>query len=338
MKKLNAAVVGCGAIHRNHADAIADCPEVRLYAVCDIKEDRAVEAAGRYNCKYYTDFKEMLECKEIDVIHLCTPHYLHAPMAVEAMRKGKHVLTEKPMAMTPEEAGEMIKVSEETGKVLGVCFQNRYNAVSVRIKELLDSGVAGKVLGAKASVTWCRDEKYYTGSGWRGKWSTEGGGVLINQAIHTLDLLQWFLGEIESIRANVDTRLLEGIIEVEDTAEAMIKFSSGAAALFYATNNYPINSPIEIEIICENAVMKLVDNLTVKYKDGREETVSENERKTGEKAYWGLSHRYLIQDYYEKLLKNEKFELNGYEGIKALKIIRGIYESSNEQKKLVPLK
>lgn len=338
MSKLNAAIVGCGAIHQNHADALANCPDVNLYAVCDINEERAKKSAEKYNCRYYTNYEEMLDHPDIDVVHICTPHYLHAPMAITAMKKGKHVLTEKPMAMTPEEAYGMIATAEETGKVLGICFQNRYNASSLKMKELLESGETGKVLGGKAFVTWHRDEKYYTESGWRGAWKTEGGGVLINQAIHTLDLMQWFLGEAHSIRANVDTRLLDGIIEVEDTAEASIRHRSGASTIFYATNCYPVNSPVEIEIICENLVMKLCSELTVRYKDGRVETVAEKDAKTGEKSYWGCSHRDLIHDYYRSLLKGEHFRVDGKEGVKALELIRSIYESSNTYKRMVPLK
>ncbi len=338
MNRLNAAIIGCGAIHGNHANPIISCPEANLVAVCDINEEKARAVAEKYNCRFYTDYKEMLDQADIDVVHICTPHYVHAPMAVDAMRKGKHVLTEKPMAMTPEEAREMIRVSEETERVLGVCFQNRYNATSVKIKELLESGKAGRILGAKAFVTWHRDEKYYTESGWRGTWETEGGGVLINQAIHTLDLLQWFLGDIESIHANVDTRLLKGVIAVEDTAEATIRYRNGASALFYATNCYPANSPVEIEIICENATIKLSDQLTIKYKDGETETVSEENPKTGEKSYWGSSHKYLIHDFYKKLSEGAPFGIDGKAGIKALEMIRAIYVSSNTRKLLVPLK
>lgn len=328
MDRLNVAVIGCGAIYPNHADAIVEYPGVKLYAVCDKNEERAKKAAHKYECKHYIDYEDMLKDKEINIVHICTPHYLHAPMAIKAMQSGKHVLTEKPIATSTSDALEMIRVSKETGRHFGVCFQNRYNSTSLRVKEILESGKAGRVIGAKAFVTWFRDEKYYTESGWRGTWEREGGGVLINQAIHTLDLLQWFIGDIERIKANVDTRVLEGVIEVEDTADATICFKNQAKALFYATNGYVRNSPVEIEIVCENAVIKLCDDLIIKYKDGQVEQLKPTDKKTGEKAYWGASHGYLIHDFYNKILSGEKFGVGGEEGITALKMIECIYKSS----------
>lgn len=328
MSVLNAAIIGCGTIFEKHAEAVAGLEKARLYAVCDIDAEKAEKAAKQYGCRCFTDFCEMLEDDAINVVHICTPHYLHAPMAIKAMERGKHVLTEKPMAISVRDAGEMIRVSRKTDKTLGVCFQNRYNATSMKIREVLRSGKAGKILGAKAIVTWSRSGEYYTESGWRGTWEKEGGGVLINQSIHTLDLVQWFMGEIDGIKAHVDTRLLKGIIEVEDTADATITFKSGSSCIFFATNNYAVNSPVEIEIICENAVLKLRDILDISYSDGSEEHISEAEKAAGQKAYWGDSHKYLIGDFYEGLLKGKKFALDGEEGIVAIKMIDAIYRSS----------
>jgi len=328
MKKLNTAIIGCGAIFENHAGVVAGLDTSRLYAVCDIDKDKAEKAAQRFGCHCFTDYREMLDDENIDVVHICTPHYLHAPMAIDAMRRGKHVLTEKPMSVGVEQALEMISVSNETGRALGVCFQNRYNSTSLRIKEILLSGNAGRILGAKAIVTWNRKAPYYTGSSWRGSREKEGGGVLINQAIHTLDLIQWFMGEADSIKAHVDTRLLDGIIEVEDTADATITFKNGSSCVFFATNNYMADSPIEIEIICEKAVVSLKEKLTVTYSDGTVEQVSEIDTASGDKAYWGCSHRHLIRDFHEKLQEGKEFQLTGEQGIKSIEIVEAIYRSS----------
>mgnify|MGYP001128628499 CR=1 FL=1 len=328
---MNVSIIGCGIIHGKHAETLSKSRYTRLVSVVDINEERARESAEKYGCKYYTDYMEMMKDSSVDAVHICTPHYLHAPMAIEAMKKGKHVLTEKPMGISVHAAKEMLKISEETGKRLGVCFQNRYNNTSQRIKELLDSGTAGRVIGAKAFVTWHRDEKYYTESGWRGTWEKEGGGVLINQSIHTLDLLQWFLGDMDRIKGNTSTNLLSGIIEVEDTADAVIGFKSGAAALFYATNCYTANSPVQIEIICENAVFRLDNDLTITYRDGRTESVSEDGTGSGEKAYWGESHKRLIEDFYIKLLEGRSFPVDGKQGITALMMIEKIYASSKNR-------
>lgn len=324
-------IIGCGAIHSIHADAIMKNPKTKLAAVCDIDEDKAKKASILYGCDYFTDFNKLLSQDNIDAVHICTPHYLHAPMSIAAMRAGKHVLTEKPMAISTADAEEMIKVSEQTGKRLGICFQNRFNTTSERIKELLESGELGKIMGGKAFVTWHRDESYYKSGEWRGTWEKEGGGVLINQAIHTLDLLQWFIGDVERIKASVDTRLLKDIIEVEDTAEATLFFKNGTSALFYATNSYCTDSPIEIELVCEKAIIKLVEELTIKYSDGRVAQFTDSDKASGEKAYWGCSHKVLIEDFYDCLENGKNFTIDGKQGIKAVKTIQAIYASDKKR-------
>ncbi|MDF2988631.1 MAG: oxidoreductase [Eubacterium sp.] len=329
-KIFNAGIIGCGAIHTIHADALMSNPNIKLSAVADVDCGKARESAGRYNCRYYTGYEGILNDDSIKCIHICTPHYLHAEMAIAAMEHGKHVLVEKPMAITTSDAGRMIEISKASGKNLGICYQNRYNTSSVKIKEIIEAGIYGNVLGARAFVTWNRDEAYYTKSGWRGTWSKEGGGVLINQAIHTLDLLQWFLGDISKLKAKVDTTLLKNIIEVEDTAQASLTFSNGATALFYATNCYCTNSPIIIEIVLESAVLRLEDNLTIKYPDGRAEVCEELDKTTGIKAYWGSSHKTLINDFYSKLGDGLPFPVDGLQGIKALELLEAIYRSDRE--------
>lgn len=321
MSSIKAAIIGCGVIHENHANAIVKYNRAVIDTFCDIKLERALNAAVKYGGKATSDYREVLEDSEINVVHLCTPHYLHTPMAIEALKHGKHVLMEKPAAMNYEEAEKLIKAAQESDRKIGVCFQNRYNNTSRRIKELLDSGKTGRVLGARAFVNWCRDDKYYLYSDWRGKWSTEGGGVLINQAIHTLDLLQWFLGDIESVSGSTAARKLGEIIEVEDTAEAYIKFKSGASALFFGSNCYAANAPVFIEIICENAVIRLEEELSVKWKDGRCEACCEDDLATGEKAYWGLGHSKLINDFYKTIKTNGKFDIDPGEAAKSIKII-----------------
>lgn len=328
MKKFKSAIIGCGAIHRLHAEALLESSITELYAVCDIDTTRAEKSAKDYNCKAYYDYHDLVKNNDIDVIHLCTPHYLHAPMAIEAMKHGKNVLTEKPIAIKNVDAREMIKVSEETGKALGVCFQNRYNFTVRRTKEIIQSGNLGVVKGVKAFVTWDRDKNYYAQDAWRGKWETEGGGVLINQSIHTLDLLLYLVGEVEKLKAKVDTTILKNIIEVEDTSEAVIVFKNGARGLFYATNCYVANSPVQIEIICEKGVLRLQNDLVITYDNGSSERIGESDGRTGEKAYWGCGHASLINDFYNRLINNQPIQVDGKEGIKALEMINAIYESS----------
>jgi len=231
------------------------------------------------------------------------------------------------MAISLADANHMNQTSKETGMRLGVCFQNRFNQTSRRMRELIDDGKIGELLGGRAFVTWNRGAGYYASGSWRGTWSEEGGGVLINQSIHTMDLLQWFLGKPTSVKGTYDTRLLKESIEVEDVAEAIISFSDEAHGLFYATNNYCTDSSVFLEIMGSDAVMRLNDDLIIQYKNGTVEHVTEADEKTGGKAYWGSGHVALIKNWYQCIEKGEPFFIDGEAGISALKIVLGIYES-----------
>lgn len=329
MRKLNSAVVGCGAIFENHALGINNLKNANLYAVCDTNIERLNEKAEKYNCKAFSSFDELIRDEEVDVIHICTPHYLHVPMAIEAMKNGKHVLLEKPMALDAQQAQQLVDCEEKYKVSLGICFQNRFNSTNIRVKELIESGCLGKIYSVKATLYWHRDEEYYLKSDWRGRWATEGGGLLINQAIHTLDLLMWFFGDVEKVEATVSNHKLKNIIEVEDTSEAYIKFKNGVEGYFYGTNTYPINEAVSIEIVSENANIKLQERLEVIYNNGSKETLEEV-RKKGEKGYWGLSHGKLIEKFYS-CINHKKFEICPEEGIKSLQFIEKIRESSNKK-------
>lgn len=330
MKIYKTAIIGCGVIHSLHADALANYPHAELKTVVDTDTEKSEASARKYGCKALTDYRVALADPEIDVVHICTPHYLHAPMAIEAMKAGKHVLTEKPMAISVEDCMKMRSISSETDRQLGVCFQNRYNTTSRYIKTLLESGKAGRIIAAKASVTWLRGQDYYGSAPWRGTWAQEGGGVLINQSIHTLDLIRWFAGKAVKIKGNTDTRFLEDIIEVEDTAEATILFENGARGFFFATNGYA-DAPVELQLVCENAVMTLAGDLTVKYKSGESEIITDVHPKTGEKAYYGTGHAALIEDFYDSLLAGKPFTVDGSQGIETIRLIQALYKSSESR-------
>lgn len=330
MKKLRSAIIGCGNIYTNHANSLLNSEFGELVAVVDIKEDRARKAAAKYNCAYYTDYIEMLKDESIDVVHICTPHYLHSTMAIEAMKAGKHVLVEKPMGINIEKAKEMIKAKEEYGKFLGVSFQNRYNDTSIEVKRLIDNGSLGKVKGIKAIVTWSRGKDYYLSGEWRGKWDTEGGGALINQSIHDLDLMQWFGGEIESIKGNADIRVLNDVIEVEDTADATIRYKNGAIGIFYATNCYTTDSSVQIEVHLDKGFLRLEEGELYLIENGTKTLLCYDTSPDSEgKSYWGAGHKKLIRKFYECIVNNDK---EGYvtaeEGLKSLEMIEAIYKTS----------
>lgn len=336
MKEIGVAIIGCGAITRVHLDAVVGSKMARLIAVVDSRKERARETAARYSCQWYEDYRTVLADEAVEVIHLCTPHYLHSPMAIEGVRTGKHVLVEKPVAINVGEAEKMIREAKINGRYIGVSFQNRYNPTSLKAKELLESGQLGPVRGIKGLVTWYRGHSYYAQSDWRGEYATEGGGVLINQAIHTLDLMQWFAGDVVSLKGNVSTRLLNDIIEVEDTADATINFQNGARGIFYATNCYTVNSPVEIEIQCTKGSLSLRGEQLILIKDNKQSIlVDEDGCNPKYKSYWGKSHGIAIACFYRSVLTNDSGGfISVEEGIKSLQIIEGIYKSSSSGKEI----
>ena len=329
---LSIAIIGCGNIYQIHADAIRDHDQAYLLAVVDNQKERVETAAAEYNCTSYQDYQEMLKEPEIDVVHICTPHHLHYSMAIDCLEAGKHVLVEKPMAKDVDGAKKMIDKAQKTEKKMGVVFQNRYNKTSIKAREMIDDGEIGSIKGIKGIVTWHRNQEYYNQDAWRGRWETEGGGVLINQSIHTLDLLQWLGGNIKAIKGHVDTRILEDAIEVEDTAEATLYFDSGAKGLFYATNCFSTNSPVEIVIHGERGLLKITNNNLILQRNGEKQQLGQN-HKSQYKTYWGKGHKSLINDFYDNIINDTHNYIKGKEGIKSLELIKGIYQSSQNNKK-----
>lgn len=340
MKTLKAGIIGCGNIFPMHATSLKLTQNVELVAVCDNKEDRAKKQAESYNCDYYTDYKEMIDKAGIDIVHVCTPHFQHAPMVIYAAKAGKHVITEKPMSISIEDAEEMIKACDENGVFFGVIFQNRYNPGSLLIKNSLRDGSLGKVLGGKCSVTWRRTDEYYSFSDWKGTWDKEGGGVMIDQAIHTMDLLRWFVDdEIEYVDAQIGNRAHE-IIEVEDSAEGVVKYKNGVVTGFFAINYYSYDAPVEIELHCEYGIAKMVgDKATIRYTNGIEisrdiDTGEVIDFGEGVKQYWGVSHVKQIREFYANITAGQPPVIDGREALKTQQLIASVYKSGKENKRI----
>lgn len=329
-KQFRVGVIGCGGISRVHRKALSHMSNVQIVAVADIVPERAREAAEECQARAMTDWREMLKMEEIDAVHICTPHYLHAPMAVEALRAGKHVLTEKPMATSNEAAMEMIRAADVPGApMLGVVFQNRYNPSVQMALQMIRSGEMGAFKGARASVCWHREGAYYTESGWRGKMATEGGGVLINQAIHTLDLMSYLAGPIDRVRGHVSTDLLDDINDVEDNAHAVVVYKNGCHGVLYATVNYVTDAPIELELAYEKGSLKLVGDKLYRIQGDEAALLCDGQPPMeAEKAYWGASHQTLIEDFYRALAEKRHFWLDGRQGFAAFNLVMSIFESS----------
>ncbi len=305
---MKSAIVGCGGISRVHAEVLSNASFTDLVACADIRPERAQEHAGKYGCKPYTDYIEMLETEKPDVLHICTPHYLHVPMAIEALKRGINVFMEKPVAISKEQFASLEEAVQESSAKLGICFQNRFNPTTFKMQEILADEATGKPLGARAFVTWNRLSPYYVDSGWRGSLETEGGSVLINQSIHTMDLLVHLLGKPCAIESTATNRHLKGVIETEDTLEAHISFANGARALFYATTAYVTDSPVLVEVVCENRLIRFEgDDITVQEKDGTKHTETLTNAAAIGKGYWGSGHGACISAFYDSLVSGAKF-------------------------------
>ncbi len=340
MKKLRVGIIGCGRISRFHGMPAKAQPNVEIRGVCDLVPERAKAMSrlftgdGKGAAKCYTDYVEMIKKEKLDVVHICLPHYLHAPVAIEAMKLGCDVLTEKPMAISMKQAEEMVKAAKKLGRKLGVILQNRYNAGSQLIRQCLDSGRLGNVLAAKCNVTWFRDNDYYQGSDWKGTWDKEGGGAIIDQAIHTIDLMCWFCGyDIAEVDCTLSNRAHQGIIEVEDCADGLITFKNGVRASFWAMNYYNHDADVEIELSCENgkAMMK-AESATIVLNDGRTFSATPDSRSAfnfgGGPSYWGASHLKEIEDFYRCLAEGKEPPITAAEVLETTqKMVMGLYES-----------
>lgn len=312
-------VVGYGAVGPVHAEAVTKAEGAELCAICDIDRERLERGVEKYGTKGYEDFKEMLKDPAIDAVHICTPHYLHYGMIVEALDAGKEVVAEKPVTMTREQF-EKLLTHQNAGKIC-VVLQNRLNPCAETLKEILERGTLGTVKGIKGILTWHRTKEYYGTDAWRGKWATEGGGVLINQAVHTLDLLVYFAGEVKSVQGHICNYSLKQDIEVEDTVQAYLNFGEGRKGIFLATNAYSVNSAPEIELVCENG--------TARYMDGKlwvnGEFLAEDSVPLEGKAYWGTGHERLIRDYYEKGQHFSVFDIQN-----TMETMFAVYESAQK--------
>ena len=332
MHKLRAAIVGGGSISKVHAEAIKNSGLAEIVCIVENNSEKAEELSRGDSIPVICDYKEILDRKDIDTVHITTPHYNHYEIAMDFIKHGKNLLIEKPLALSVKEAENLVEESEKNGVLSAIVYQNRLNRTSVYMKKLLDENKYGKILGVKGLLAWCRGPEYYLYSDWKGTIEKEGGGVLINQAIHTLDLMLWFAGDIKILNGSVHKHRITNEIEVEDTVEAYMIFENGAKGVFYATNNYSYDSGAELEVHCEKGILNIKNNkLRLFLEDDEilleEESFTKNEFN---KKCYGNSHEILIKNFYESILNKTDNYINIKEGIKALKIIEKIYDKEEK--------
>jgi predicted dehydrogenase len=328
---VRAAIIGWGDVAVIHHEALNAIEGAELVGVVDTDPARREAATAEAGVPAFATIDELVDAVGPDVVHVTTPHDQHVDATLAAVARGVHVIQEKPLAHTLAEGQRLVDAVAALppgAPKVGICFQNRYNVSSQELRRLLDSGELGAVRGAYASVVWTRTADYYVTKPWRGSQEHSGGGLLINQAIHTLDLVQWFLGDVTDIHGHVATNKFGAVIDVEDTAEMLLTHANGVQTSFFATLTAPQHRPVEIELDCENAYVTLRNGLTVAWRDGRVDHWAERAVPSGGRSYWGVSHELLIRDFFAKLADPEPFWISPAEALKSLAILKKTYQVS----------
>ena len=323
---LKVGIIGLGDVSFIHLMAVRQLPYAQLVAACDIDESKSELVP---EATFYTDYLEMLANEQLDCVHICLPHHLHYPVARECIERNIHVFTEKPLAANLQQARGFVNLEKENKNVkIGVCFQNRYNNTFKTLQKFVRSGEYGKLVGVKGIVSWFRPKSYYDVKPWRGILELSGGGVMINQAIHTMDLMQLLGGPIHEIRGTI-SNLLDYGYEVEDTATARITFENGATGLFYATIANSVNSSVELDVVLEKGRFMIKENRLLKINnDDHIEVIIEDEKLPGSKSYYGASHCRAIEKFYNCIIEDKDDYIHASDGLITMKMIDAIVRSS----------
>jgi len=233
-REIGFAVIGLG-MGKHHCVAITNAPGARLVAVCDLDEDRLNPVADQYECERYTDLKDVLENPDVDVVNVATPSGSHTDVALQAIAAGKHLIVEKPADIRVERIDELSAAAQRAGVKAGGIFQSRLDPINIRIRDALQAGRLGKLIGVHGHLPWYRKQEYYEGphGSWKGTWDMDGGGSLMNQGVHTTDLLQWFAGPVQSVMGMYG--VFNHDIEAEDQTVALLRFANGALGTLYTT-------------------------------------------------------------------------------------------------------
>lgn len=353
MSEVNVAIVGLGTVYEVHKRAILNSAGLKLAAVCDNNIDRLYRAQNDikslnlpYSTSFYSHFDDLLKSGDFDSIHVLLPHDEHIPICKRLISTGKSILCEKPLASSYDEAKKFIQTYRNVAYKNCLCFQNRYNnSVRLAAKLLRDENFIdeyGGVRAVTAEVLWKRTEDYYKDAEWRGEFLHAGGGAMINQSIHTIDLLSYLCGEISELRGIV-YNLSDYHIDVEDSASARFKFSSGADGYFHSTVVNSDNDSVKLSIKLERAELRISDYrlLLFDFNSNTVEILTEDDKNTGNKSYYGASHERLIRRFYgletDCFFDGELLYPELEDGLASLRFIEAVRLSS-QSKKLVKLR
>lgn len=334
MKEIGFGIIGCGVISKTHAISLKEIEGAKIVACCDVVAERAEAYAKENNCIPYTDLDEMLARDDLDAVCVLTPSGLHAEVGIPAAKAGKHVVVEKPIDITLENANALIKATEEAGVKLCVISQQRFNDAMMKVKEAVDAGKFGQLNFGGSHTKWYRSQEYYDSGDWRGTWALDGGGALMNQSIHYVDMLQYIMGPIDELFAYCVTRNVD--IEVEDIAVVSVKFKSGAIGLIEGNvAAYPgFYTRLDINGSDGSAIIEA--NQLVEWKLRSEEGIDAKADAAGEGGasaqISASSHTRQLADFVAAIREDREPLVNGAEGKKPLEIILAIYESARTGK------
>jgi predicted dehydrogenase len=337
-------LVGCGTISGTHAEAIAETTEGTLVAAHSRTKSSLEAFCDQYEVEAYADYQAFLSESDIDTVVICTPSGTHLDYGKQAAEAGKNVIVEKPIEVRLDRAQSLVNSCEEEGVKLAVIYQNRFIEKTRKMKEFLASGALGDPVMVDASVKWFRDQEYYDSGGWRGTLDLDGGGAVINQAIHTVDLMLWMCGEVESLQAYTGTLTHEGI-EGEDNAVASLKFSSGAIGVFHASTSVVPAQDRRVEVHAQHGTALLKgDDLSITGVDSDYNPDDTNNERSGAGAddpMAGMSysnHRKQYTQILEAFRKDTEPVVSGRESLQSLAFVEALYESARQQKAVNPQK
>ncbi|WP_164101345.1 Gfo/Idh/MocA family protein [Candidatus Laterigemmans baculatus] len=340
---LRFGIVGCGMIANFHARALHDAAGAELVGCYSRSQESAAKFAAEHGCRTFDSLEAMLADPEIDAVAICTPSGAHLDPAVAAAAAGKHVMVEKPLEITPERCDAIIEACDAAKVKLGVTFQSRFHRSSQLLKGAVEANRFGRITLGDAYVKWFRSQEYYDSGAWRGTWKLDGGGALMNQAIHTVDLLLWVMGPVAEVSAMVDTATHERI-EVEDVAVATVKFRNGALGVIEATTTaYPgALKRIEISGNRGSAILEEEDLKQWDFADATEEDAKVREEMQGKTKTGGGAadpaaighhgHTMVFEDFVRAIEADTVPVTDGREGRRSVELINAIYQSARENR------
>jgi len=344
-------IVGCGAIFRTHADAIGQIDSATLTAVYDEVLERAEAASVQYSCMAARSLDELLDL--CDAVIVAVPSGLHSQIGIQAVSAGKHALVEKPLDVTLERASDLVEEAKRAGVKLAGMSQHRFSKSIQRVRQAAQNGELGDLLAGDAYIKWYRTQAYYDSGDWRGTKSLDGGGCLINQGIHMIDMIQWIMGGVASVQAQMRTAAHN--VEVEDIAQALVEYRNGATGIIYGSTSFYPGLPERLEVHGRHGSVVVESDCVRLWKADAEaaaeglygggvmmqptptlHTASQNEElliresAADRSACWGEQHRLQIQDFVDAILEDREPFITGQDALEPLKVVLAIYESAGK--------